>query len=183
MTTIKPFSLLDIFSYSSINLDILTETFGDKFYGKYISKWPEYCKSLINGENRIQAYLLGKVEGSIPEKSWHGHITAVTVAPNARRQGIARYFMDYLKMVSEKIHDAFYVDLFVRPSNQVAVGMYRYLGYGVFQIVDKYYSKGRGEGSQAEDCYDMRLGLERNLDGLFVKPTGKVIKPSEVKFR
>lgn len=39
MTTLKKFSLLDIFEYSGINLDILTETFGDNFYGKYIAKW------------------------------------------------------------------------------------------------------------------------------------------------
>ena len=126
---------------------------------------------------------MGKVEGSIEEKSWHGHITAVTVSPLGRRNGIARYFMDYLKMISEKIHNAFYIDLFVRPSNKIAVGMYKYLGYGIYQVVDKYYSRGRDRDSKAEDCYDMRIGLERCKDGLFVKPTGKVIKPSEVKFR
>ena len=31
MTTVKKFSLLDIFSYNRINMDILTETFGDNF--------------------------------------------------------------------------------------------------------------------------------------------------------
>jgi N-terminal acetyltransferase B complex catalytic subunit len=32
--------------------------------------------------------------------------------------------MDYLENISEKVHNAYYVDLFVRPSNKVAVGMY-----------------------------------------------------------
>lgn len=48
MTTLKRFSLFDTLEYSSINLDILTETFGDEFYGKYIIKWPEYCVTATN---------------------------------------------------------------------------------------------------------------------------------------
>ena len=56
----------------------------------------------------------------------------MTVAPIGRRQGIARYFMDYLEMITEKVHKGFYVDLFVRPSNKIAVGMYKKLGYDIF---------------------------------------------------
>ena len=49
--------------------------------------------------------VMGKVEGSRDDdkkKDWHGHVTAVTVAPIARRQGIARYLMDYLEQVTHK---------------------------------------------------------------------------------
>jgi hypothetical protein len=70
MVTIRPFNIFDTFDYNNINLDILTETvlyirqkFHTKFYGKYIVTWPEYCVSLLNSRNKIQAYLLGKVEG------------------------------------------------------------------------------------------------------------------------
>ena len=48
---------------------------------------------------------MGKVEGDKQDdkkKNWHGHVTAVTVAPIARRQGIARYLMDYLEQVTHK---------------------------------------------------------------------------------
>lgn len=85
MTTLKRFSLYDVFEYSSTNLDILTETFGDEFYGKYIIKWTEYCVTAINGSKEIVGYLLGKVEGNTSEEDWHGHVTAVTISPNARR--------------------------------------------------------------------------------------------------
>ena len=84
MTTLKRFSLYDTLEYSPTNLDILTETFGDEFYGKYIIKWPEYCVTATNVLGDIVAYLLGKVEGSVEEKDWHGHVTAVTVSPHAR---------------------------------------------------------------------------------------------------
>ena len=49
--------------------------------------------------------------------------------------------MDYLEKVSEG-HKGLYVDLFVRPSNEIAIQMYRNLGYDVYQTVDKYYSGG-----------------------------------------
>lgn len=64
---------------------------------------------------------MGKVEGSEETQDWHGHVTCVTVSPEARRLGIAQNLMDYLENVSENIHNAFYVDLFVRRSNDIAI--------------------------------------------------------------
>ena len=82
----------------------------------------------------------GKVEGEKNDekkKNWHGHVTAVTVAPYFRKQGLARALMNFLEKVSQDIHDAYYVDLFVRSSNTVAINMYRKLGYDVYQAVDQ----------------------------------------------
>lgn len=45
---------------------------------------------------------MGKAEGS--GKLWHGHVTAVTVAPEFRRLGMARKFMAILEEVSEKMY-------------------------------------------------------------------------------
>ena len=43
---------------------------------------------------------MGKVEGSY--KTWHGHVTALTVAPEFRRLGLANTFMGMLETISEK---------------------------------------------------------------------------------
>ena len=40
--------------------------------------------------------------------------------------------MNYLEIVTDKIHKGFYVDLFVRPSNEIAIKMYKKLGYDIF---------------------------------------------------
>lgn len=66
--------------------------------------------------------VLGKVEGE--GKSWHGHVTAVTVSPTYRKQGIARQLMDTLEDVTANRHDGYFVDLFVRASNKAAISMY-----------------------------------------------------------
>lgn len=49
----------------------------------------------------------------------------------------------------------FFVDLFVRVSNQVAVNMYKQLGYSVYRTVLEYYSASNGEPD--EDAYGKYL--------------------------
>jgi len=43
---------------------------------------------------------MGKAEGSA--ENWHGHVTAVTVAPEYRRLGLAAKLMHSLEDISEK---------------------------------------------------------------------------------
>lgn len=53
--------------------------------------------------------VLGKAEGAQAE--WHGHVTALTVAQEYRRLGLARKMMDFLEAVSDNIYNGFFVDL------------------------------------------------------------------------
>ncbi len=46
--------------------------------------------------------VMGKAEGL--GEDWHGHVTAVTVAPEFRRLGLARKLMDYLENVSIELY-------------------------------------------------------------------------------
>jgi len=140
MTTIRPFSIFDLFKFNNVNLDILTETYHTNFYGKYLAIWGEYCVSAENSSGMIEGYILGKVEGDRDDeskKNWHGHVTAVTVAPYSRRQGLARALMNFLEKVSQEIHNGYFVDLFVRSTNAVAINMYKKLGYHIYQTVDQ----------------------------------------------
>ena len=45
---------------------------------------------------------MGKAEGSVSQEQWHGHVTAVTVAPEYRRLGLAAQMMHTLEEISEK---------------------------------------------------------------------------------
>lgn len=115
--------------------------------------------------------VLGKVEGEA--KLWHGHVTAVTVAPQCRRLGLASKLMNILEETTEKMyvlsscsnflrivhleqamilsnrglsrkiwcrHNAYFVDLFVRKSNESAIALYHQLGYTTYRRVLGYYS-------------------------------------------
>ena len=183
MSTIREFSIYDMLKFNNVNLDILTETYDTNFYGKYIAIWNEYNVTSQNSNGMIEAYILGKVEGekdNDEKKNWHGHVTAVTVAPYFRRQGIARSLMKFLEDVTEEQHDGYYVDLFVRSSNKVAIDMYEKFGYIIYQTINKYYSS---DGNQpAENAYDMRKSLKRDKNKECSQATGKTIEPNEIEF-
>jgi N-terminal acetyltransferase B complex catalytic subunit len=94
--------------------------------------------------------VIGKAEGTAQE--WHGHVTAITVAPEYRRLGLAHKMMDLLELVSDFHYNGFFVDLYVRCNNHVAIRMYEGLGYSVYRRVKEYYgSLGIGRGGQDEE--------------------------------
>lgn len=106
--------------------------------------------------NRPIATVLGKAEGEYTD--WHGHVTAVTVAPDFRRLGLAKTMMDELERVTASVYNGYFVDLYVRVSNKIAIRMYEGMGYSVYRCVVEYYSAGPGEIE--EDAYgELSLGL------------------------
>ncbi|XP_078038343.1 N-alpha-acetyltransferase 20 A isoform X2 [Augochlora pura] len=116
---------------------------------------------------------MGKAEGYGEE--WHGHITALTVSPSYRRLGLAAMLIKILEEVSEK-KQAYFVDLFVRVSNKVAIKMYKQLGYIVYRTVLEYYN-----GDPDEDAFDMRKALSRDLEKKSVIPLTHPVTSKEVE--
>lgn len=111
---------------------------------------------------------MGKTEGR--GKDWHGHVTAVTVAPEYRRLSLAKKMMRTLESVSEEQYNAFFVDLFVRSSNYLAINMYKSFGYVVYRRVKGYYSNSSGPD---EDGFDMRMPLKRDKEKESIKGHGE----------
>ena len=98
----------------------------------------------------LRVVVLGKAEGSGNE--WHGHVTAITVAPEYRRLFLARKMMALLELVSDHSYKGFFVDLYVRCNNAVAMTMYEGLGYSVYRRVREYYGTlGVGKGGRDEE--------------------------------
>lgn len=97
----------------------------------------------------------------------HGHVTALTVAPEYRRLSLARKMMNMLEHVSDRRYEGFFVDLYVRCTNTVAIGMYESLGYSVYRRVREYYgSLGKGrEGKDEEDAFGKLIPLSGALCG------------------
>eukprot|EP01120_Amphizonella_sp_Union-15-10_P000881 TRINITY_DN10942_c0_g1_i2.p1 TRINITY_DN10942_c0_g1~~TRINITY_DN10942_c0_g1_i2.p1 ORF type:complete len:193 (+),score=36.89 TRINITY_DN10942_c0_g1_i2:54-581(+) len=167
MTTLRQFTCNDLFLFNNVNLDFLTETYNLGFYLHYITTWPDYNYVVNAAEsNRMMGYIFGKAEGK--GDKWHGHVTAVTVAPEFRRLGMAKRLMNILEIVSEKIYDTYFVDLFVRKSNALAINMYKSFGYVIYRTVLGYYS---GE----EDAYDMRKALPKDVKKSSMVPLEKPV--------
>lgn len=158
MTTLRPFRVNDIFKFNRVNLDPLTETYGINFYFHYLARWPEYFSVAEHGPSgKIMGYIMGKSEGK--NDLWHGHVTAVTVAPMCRKIGLARVLMDDLEAISDA-RDCKFVDLYVREQNSQAIRFYKKLGYYVHETVKDYYTSLDNDDDK-ENAYDMH----KNLDG------------------
>ncbi|KAF5301404.1 hypothetical protein FQA39_LY02133 [Lamprigera yunnana] len=173
MTTLRPFTCNDMYKFNKVNLDPLTETYGLSFYMQYLAHWPEYFQVAQSPGGDIMGYIMGKAEGH--GENWHGHVTALTVSPEYRRLGLAATLMNFLEDVSEKKR-AYFVDLFVRVSNKVAINMYTNLGYIVYRTVLEYYS-----GDPDEDAYDMRKACSRDIKQKSVIPLNHPVRPEDVE--
>lgn len=178
MTSFRPFEPNDLFRFNTINFDPLTETFGVSFYLQYIINWPEYFQVAIHPSGKMMGYIMGKAEGRGTD--WHGHVTAVSVDPEFRRMKLAAAFMENLEKISDK-KGCYFVDLFVRVSNEAARKLYRSLGYIVYRRIIDYYAGNSAIGEQDEDSYDMRKALSRDVDRRSVIPYKCAIKSSELE--
>ncbi|XP_057259806.1 N-alpha-acetyltransferase 20 isoform X2 [Pezoporus wallicus] len=153
MTTLRAFTCDDLFCFNNINLDPLTETYGIPFYLQYLAHWPEY-------------FIVAEAPG--------GELMGYKF----RRLGLAAKLMELLEEISEK-KGGFFVDLFVRVSNQVAVNMYKQLGYSVYRTVLEYYSASSGEPD--EDAYDMRKALSRDAEKKSIIPLPHPVRPEDIE--
>ncbi|TYH07244.1 hypothetical protein ES288_A08G218200v1 [Gossypium darwinii] len=195
MTTIRRFCCNDLLRFASVNLDHLTETFNMSFYMTYLARWPDYFQVAEGPGNRVMGYKVCHVEDLNLKwdmllisyavlvlylnlgqgESWHGHVTAVTIAPEYRRQQLAKKLMNLLEEISDKIDKAYFVDLFVRASNTPAIKMYEKLGYVIYRRVLRYYS---GE----EDGLDMRKALSRDVEKKSMIPLKRPVRPDELEY-
>lgn len=74
-------------------------------------------------------------------------------------------------------YNTFFVDLFVRSSNSIAISMYEKFGYTVYRRVLEYYT-----GSSPEDALDMRKALSRDIHKKSIIPLKRPIKPEELEW-
>lgn len=174
-THIRPMRMSDLDRIFAINVDKWTETFHTGFYMHYLSAYPESCFLAETCDGTVAGYLIGKAEGN--KDLWHSHISALSIAPEFRRSGLAKRLMEVFHVLSgPAVLDCYFVDLFVRGSNKVALEFYLSLGYVIFRTVEKYYSG-------VEDAYDMRKPLEgRDPERKSVAGAGKIIQPEEMEW-
>ncbi|RAL00505.1 peptide alpha-N-acetyltransferase complex B subunit NAT3 [Aspergillus ibericus CBS 121593] len=189
MSSIRRMSPTDLLSLNLTNLDPLTENYDLGFYLNYLMRWPSLFSSVQDRQEGIVGYIMGKLEEqpatmrhSEHYTPWHGHITVLTVAPAWRRLGHASRLTERLEQGSD-INDAWFVDLYVRAGNKVAVGMYKGMGYSVFRRVVNYYSDDpTGFSDSGEDAFDMRKPCSRDKKLQHIRENGEnfLVDPIDV---
>ncbi|KAG2355154.1 hypothetical protein BDR07DRAFT_1427068 [Suillus spraguei] len=124
MSVLSPFRANDLFRFKNIQVQ-----YGVTFYTTYLQRWSDLCFTQESPRGRLQSYILGKAEGVQTE--WHDHITAVSVAPE----------------YCHEIYKGYFVGLYVRCNNTLAIKMY--------EVKEHYGNVGVGK-------YDMRKCLSRD---------------------
>ena len=77
-------------------------------------------------------------------------------------------------LVSMHSCNAYFVDLFVRVTNTLAIDMYKRFGYTVYRRVLGYYGG-------KEDAFDMRKALPRDEAGESTVPLAEPVRPDQLE--
>ncbi|XP_043662620.1 N-alpha-acetyltransferase 20 [Drosophila teissieri] len=163
MTASRLFVLEDMFKFNHIVMDPLVEVYSLPFLIPKILESPELVIAAEAPGNRLIGFILGtRVEDAAEflrdgkHMSWsHGHISALAVAHDYRKQGLATRLLATVRDLMDR-QRGFYVDLFVREKNTNAIGLYESLGYVKYRWMPQFYADDHG--------YEMRLPLSRDVD-------------------
>ncbi|KAF7329612.1 N-acetyltransferase [Mycena kentingensis (nom. inval.)] len=190
MSVLRPFRADDLFHFNNMQVALallltlsltraaVTSMSGRRlcydftYYLNYLSSWPDLCYVQASPSGRLMGYILGNASTS---GDAHGHVTALTIAPEYRRLGLARTLTAILEYASENAYNAYFVDLFVRCANTVAIEMYERMGYSVWRRIRGYYGLGSAEGGgmRRMRLVNMRKPMARDLGRRSVRANGR----------
>lgn len=184
MTSYSDMTLEHVLTFNYVNLDQLTETYSPGFYIEYMTHWPEYQRIATHPLTGVpMGYSINKAEGK--GEDFHGHVSALTVAPAFRRLGLGNALMKDMEDTTSYVYNAYFVDLFVRRSNTVAISLYERLHYIIYRTVLKYYLGDKNHHvKNDEDAFDMRRAMPRNAcrSKSSVIPMTRAVKPEELQW-
>ncbi|WWC63408.1 uncharacterized protein I303_106008 [Kwoniella dejecticola CBS 10117] len=101
MSMIRPFDPTDILRFNNVNSDAWTATYHNGYYASYTAQWPDFCVAVEGAfDPSIKAYMIAKHEPPAPDPQHHGHLTALSIAPEYRSLGLARTLMNLLESLS-----------------------------------------------------------------------------------
>ena len=153
--TLRKFVPDDLQNVMQINRVCLPENYSDFFFMDLHQRYPETF--IVCEENgQIQGYIMCRIEVGLSNYGFSGlvrkgHIVSIAVLPQFRHKGVAQAIikkalegMDYYK--------AKQCFLEVRVTNDIAISLYKKLGFEVTRTINGYYSDG-------EDAYVMTKRL------------------------
>lgn len=176
MTSVREMQLDDLFKFNVLVFDPFTEVYRLSFFIRHLAQWPEIALAATSPDDRLIGFIFGKCQvGPKKEDPLHGHVCVLTVSQQYRRLGIASQLMNRFALLQE-LQGAWFVDLFMRCSNQAAFNLYCALGYVLYRQLLQYYP-----GEHEEDASHMRkpLSIDKRHVSIRARSRKPVRLPSE----
>ncbi len=168
MIIYEPVLPQDLLSFDLANLDAKSENYSFSYYMQYLLSNPTdfySARSFVSKHhiptqmiytNFVLGYVLGREESK--EKPCL-HLSALSVCPSLRKFKIGTKLMEMFGCNGNS-YKSWFIDLFVRKSNKIAISFYKKLGYVAYRSIFDYYC------SPIDDAFDMRksLKIDQNKD-------------------
>jgi [ribosomal protein S18]-alanine N-acetyltransferase len=145
----------DLQSVMQINRVCLPENYTDFFFMDLHQRFPETF--VVAEENGVIAgYIMCRIEVGLSNYGFgglvkKGHVVSIAVLPQHRRKGIAQAVINRA-LEGMQYYKAKQCFLEVRVTNDIAISLYKKLGFDVTRTLNGYYSDG-------EDAYVMTKRL------------------------
>jgi len=157
--TLRKFVPDDLQSVMQINRVCLPENYTDFFFIDLHQRFPETF--IVSEEKgKILGYIMCRIEVGLSNYGFgglvrKGHIVSIAVLPQARRQGAAKALINKALegMAYYRAKQGF---LEVRVTNEIAISLYKQLGFEITRTINGYYSDG-------EDAYVMTKKSKRTF--------------------
>lgn len=149
--TLRKFVPDDLQSVMQINRVCLPENYTDFFFIDLHQRFPETF--IVSEEKgKILGYIMCRIEVGLSNYGFgglvrKGHIVSIAVLPQARRKGAAKALI-IRALEGMTYYRAKQGFLEVRVTNEIAISLYKQLGFEITRTINGYYSDG-------EDAYVM----------------------------
>lgn len=149
--TLRKFVPNDLQNVMQINRVCLPENYTDFFFIDLHQRFPETF-IVAEEDSKIAGYIMCRIEVGLSNFGFgglvrKGHIVSIAVLPQARRKGVAK------ALITKAVEGMAYYRakqgfLEVRVTNDIAISLYKQLGFEITRTIRGYYSDG-------EDAYVM----------------------------
>ena len=145
----------DLQSVMEINRVCLPENYTDFFFMDLHQSFPETF-IVAEENNQVVGYIMCRIEVGLSNFGFgglirKGHVVSIAVMPEYRRKGIA-YALISRAFEGMQFYKAKQCFLEVRVTNDIAMSLYKKLGFEITKTMKGYYSDG-------EDAYVMTKRL------------------------
>jgi ribosomal-protein-alanine N-acetyltransferase len=141
---IREFKPEDLDTVALINRACLPENYSPSFFLEHYYENPKIFL-VAEAEGKIVGYNMCRIEFGVSNVRTafvkKGHVISVAVMPEYRGLGIGKALMER-GLVGVKEGGANEIYLEVRVSNNIAVGLYKKLGFKINRVSDAYYRDG-----------------------------------------